>query len=156
MLSSAFRLHKSRKIYRSAYRFYLKKRAKLNELHRTELEQKLAALQQAIQNRDPNQATEQAQHLDQFLRSYHPKTVLNQAKELLFALIFAIIVAFIIRQVWFELYEVPTGSMRPTIEELDRLVVSKTTFGINLPFRDDLLFLSQNMCVEEESLSLRY
>ncbi len=36
---------------------------------------------------------------------------------------------------WFELYEIPTGSMRPTFKEQDRLSVSKTDFGINIPLK---------------------
>jgi len=34
---------------------------------------------------------------------------------------------------WFEFYEIPTGSMRPTFAEQDRLVVSKDQFGLNIP-----------------------
>ncbi len=68
----------------------------------------------------------------------------DQAREVVCALAFAIVVAFFIRQFWFELYEVPTGSMRPTVEELDRMVVSKTTFGINLPFQKRPLLYSDD------------
>ncbi|MEG0037283.1 MAG: signal peptidase I [Victivallaceae bacterium] len=65
-------------------------------------------------------------------------------KELIKTVLFAFAVAFLIRQFWFELYEVPTGSMRPTIREQDRIVVSKTTFGLRLPFSNKPFFFSEN------------
>ena len=44
-------------------------------------------------------------------------------------------VAGIVRQMWFEHYEVPTGSMRPTLHELDHLVATKDSFSLNVPFQ---------------------
>ena len=38
-----------------------------------------------------------------------------------------------IRQTCFEPMEIPTGSMRPTFRESDRLIITKTQFGINIP-----------------------
>ncbi|MBS0654395.1 MAG: signal peptidase I, partial [Verrucomicrobia bacterium] len=38
------------------------------------------------------------------------------------------------RQVWFEPYEIPTGSMRPTFKEKDGVFALKNIFGINIPF----------------------
>lgn len=40
---------------------------------------------------------------------------------------------FVIRHTWFELYQIPTGSMRPTFREGDHLLVNQTAFGINIP-----------------------
>lgn len=63
------------------------------------------------------------------------KSFLEHVKELFIAIIFAVIVAAFVRQMWFELYEIPTGSMRPTFKEHDRVLVSKTAYGINTPFQ---------------------
>lgn len=57
--------------------------------------------------------------------------------DLIGALLIALVVATIVRQTWFELYEIPTGSMRPSFREQDRLTVSKTNFGINIPLMTD-------------------
>ncbi len=46
---------------------------------------------------------------------------------------------------WFELYEIPTGSMRPTFKEKDRLIVSKTDFGINVPFSPSHLYFDPDL-----------
>ncbi|OGN62981.1 MAG: signal peptidase I, partial [Chlamydiae bacterium RIFCSPHIGHO2_12_FULL_49_11] len=56
-----------------------------------------------------------------------------------------IVVALIIRQTWFELYEIPSGSMRPTLKENDRLAVSKTTFGLNIPMKPKHLFFDEKL-----------
>ncbi len=61
------------------------------------------------------------------------------------SLLFAAIGALLIRSAWFELYHVPTGSMRPTIHELDRLVVSKTAFGLNRPLGSTPLFFDPHL-----------
>lgn len=49
------------------------------------------------------------------------------------ALIVALVLAIVIRTMWFELYSIPTGSMRPTLEEQNRLIVSKISYGLNVP-----------------------
>lgn len=67
--------------------------------------------------------------------SKRKKSFLEHVKELFIAIIFAVIVAAFVRQMWFELYEIPTGSMRPTFKEHDRVLVSKTAYGINTPFQ---------------------
>lgn len=54
--------------------------------------------------------------------------------EFIFTLAAALLIAGVIRQTWFELYEIPTGSMRSTFKEQDRVLVSKSAFGLNTPF----------------------
>lgn len=56
-------------------------------------------------------------------------------RDFIFALVFALIVAVLVRSMWFDPYTIPTGSMRPTLKEKDSLVVSKTDFGINVPLK---------------------
>ncbi len=60
-------------------------------------------------------------------------------KELILTLVIALAIAGVCRQSWFELYEIPTGSMRPTFKEGDDVLVSKSAFGINIPFKTDHL-----------------
>jgi signal peptidase I len=59
--------------------------------------------------------------------------------------ILALAAALVIRQMWFELYKVPTGSMRPTIKELDHLTVSKLNFSLNIPFKPDHFYFDPNL-----------
>lgn len=64
----------------------------------------------------------------------------NKSKELFDALVYAAIVAFIIKIFLFEAYRIPTGSMEKTLLVGDFLLVTKFTYGAttprNVPFTD--------------------
>lgn len=55
-------------------------------------------------------------------------------KEVMSVLVLGFLILVVNRQVVFEHQQIPTGSMRPTFFEMDRLIISKTAFGINNPF----------------------
>lgn len=137
-----FQLRRARRLLKSAAAIYHKKGQKLSEHQRSRFETLLHELDESLLQKDKIKAKKLSKDLETFLKANFKKSNLDHFKEFLFALVFAIVIAFAIRQCWFELYEVPTGSMRPTIKELDRLVVSKTTFGINLPFQKNLILFS--------------
>jgi signal peptidase I len=139
-----YSLRKCRRILRNGFKLYQKKRGALTESEQGRFETDLRALDQAVLNKNKEAANTQAQRIEAFITERFPKKLFDHARELAVALAFAIVVAFLIRQFWFELYEVPTGSMRPTVMELDRMVVSKTTFGINAPFRKRPLLFGED------------
>ncbi|HSX04202.1 MAG TPA: S26 family signal peptidase [Rhabdochlamydiaceae bacterium] len=127
-------LRKSKKILFHTYELFKRKRKKLPAHEVNEMEQTLNALQLAIMEKNREKASEEAKKCERFCRTYLKKGPFENVRDLVLALAFALIVALLIRQTWFELYEIPSGSMRPTFKEKDRLVVSKTDFGINFPF----------------------
>lgn len=129
-----YSLRRSRRILRTSYRTYLRKKNKLSASEQRQFETDLKALDQAVLSGNKEEASKYAKNVDTFVKTHFKKSLFDHLREIAYALAFAVIVAFFIRQFWFELYEVPTGSMRPTVEELDRMVVSKTTFGIHFPF----------------------
>jgi signal peptidase I len=137
----SYPLRKCRRILSNGFKLFQKKKEHLSESDQKQLESDLKALDQALLNKNREEASIHARSVDTFIKSHFPKTVFDHLRETAYALAFAIVVVILIKQFWFLLYEVPTGSMRPTIEELDRMVVSNTTFGINFPFkRKPLLF----------------
>lgn len=136
------RLRRQRRLLKYAVRLYHKKGNRLSLRDKEEFATLLEKLDYAILQKDRSEAKRLATQVDRFQKAHFRKSLFDHLQEFVFAVVFAIIIAFAIRQVWFELYEVPTGSMRPTIEELDRLVVSKTTFGINPPFQNNLFLFS--------------
>ncbi|MBS0623277.1 MAG: signal peptidase I [Verrucomicrobia bacterium] len=142
MLRKLYSIRKSRKILHSYFTLFKRKQKQLSSLQHEKFESQLRALDAAVLANQRQQASDLAKKLESFCKSECLRNRADLAREVCWALVFAIVVAFIIRQFWFELYEVPTGSMRPTIQELDRLAVSKTTFGIHLPFQNKLLFYS--------------
>lgn len=133
---------KCRKILRYGHRLLTRKKEKLTDSEQRGFEADLRLLDEALLSGKKEEAVTYAKRVESFIKQHFPKSTFDHVKEIFFALAFAIIVAFCIRQFWFELYEVPTGSMRPTVAELDRLVVSKTTFGINFPFHKKPILFS--------------
>lgn len=50
------------------------------------------------------------------------------------SLIIAIILALVVRAFFVQAFKIPTGSMRPTLMEGDRILVNKVLYGIKIPF----------------------
>lgn len=139
-----YRFSKCRRLLKQGVDLYEKKRNRLSEHDLKEFERFLEGLDQALIRKDRAECKRLAPQLESFIHKHFPKSSIKKFTEGVFALVVAIAIAFLIREMWFELYEVPTGSMRPTIEEKDRMVVSKTTFGIHLPFTKDLQFFNED------------
>lgn len=140
-----YSLRQSRHILHSCYGRYKKRAKHLPPEALADVESNLAILDQAVINGDAATADPVAHHLEAFEQQYFKKTYLEYAKELVFALIFALIIATVVRQMWFELYEIPTGSMRPTFKEEDHLTVSKLAFGINFPLKTEHLYFDPDL-----------
>lgn len=74
------------------------------------------------------------------------KGPMRRLAEWMLGLMVALAAAVVIRQMWFELFQVPTGSMRPTIREGDNLLMTKDAFGINIPLsRGHLIFNEKDL-----------
>lgn len=138
---STYSIRKCRRILRHGFKIFQHKKERLPLSQQKLFEADLRNLERAVLNEEREEADDLARKVEALIKEHFPKSLFDHLRELVYALAFAIVVAFLIRQFWFELYEVPTGSMRPTVGELDRMVVSKTPFGINVPFiKKPLLF----------------
>lgn len=140
-----YSLNKSRRILHTSYQWFKKKENTLLPIQASLLETDLRALENAITNKDRAQADTLAKKVELFVKQHTKKSIPLFLGEMIVALVFALVVATIVRQVWFELYEIPTGSMRPSLEEQDRLLVSKTTFGINIPLQTKQFYFDPNL-----------
>jgi len=107
-----------------------------------EFEGYLEALDTCIKEKNLVAAKAACLELTSFLQTHGKKTIWDHCKEFFFAIIIALCVAGVVRQVWFELYEIPTGSMRPTFREEDRVLAMKNAFGINVPFQTSHLYFN--------------
>ncbi|MBX6687573.1 signal peptidase I [Chlamydia gallinacea] len=132
-MKQQYSLNKSRQILHSTYKLLKSKKVACHPNAKKEGKILLEQLEEAIFQKDRELASQLAKRAQQFQKTY-PSSLVKKIWEFTKAIFFAAILAFCIRQFWFELYEVPTGSMRPTILEQDRLIVSKTTFGLHFPF----------------------
>ncbi|MEM7175736.1 MAG: signal peptidase I [Chlamydiota bacterium] len=132
-----YSLRKSKTLFFQFLRLYRKKRRRLAPEVGFEIKTTLCALQKALLANDRARAETAAIQAQQLAKHHLKKTIFEYIRDSAFALGFALIVAVLIRSLWFEFFKIPTGSMRPTFQEKDHLVVSKTAFGINIPLLAD-------------------
>lgn len=138
-------LGKAHHILKQTYRWYKRKGKSLSLPLMKELETDMQACDAAILSQDRETASNLALKLEEFSSTHFKKTPLDYTKEILIALVLALAIATLVRQVWFELYEIPTGSMRPTFKEQDHLTVTKTAFGINFPLQTNHIYFDPDL-----------
>ena len=143
--SLPYKLRKSKSLFYHILRSYNRKKKVLSLSIQENLRDLLIELQDAIREKNREKASELAIRLETLSEVHLKKTPYYQIKDFIFALVFALCLAVIIRSVWFEFYEIPTGSMRPTLKEKDHLAVSKTAFGINIPLTTKHLYFNPDL-----------
>ncbi|MEW5914662.1 MAG: signal peptidase I [Thermodesulfobacteriota bacterium] len=74
-----------------------------------------------------------------FIRRREEKKKKSLVREYLEALIWAVVLALIIRTWGVQAFKIPSGSMEPTLLVGDHLLVSKSSYGIKLPFTDQVI-----------------
>ena len=131
---TTYSLTKSHRILRQTYKSFRKYCKGLTSEQTQEVQDLLKNCQQAFEEKNRKEASQYAKNLEKFAKKNFKKKPWEHLRELVFAIVFALVVAAVVRQMWFEHYEVPTGSMRPTLEELDHLIVNKDVFSLNVPF----------------------
>lgn len=148
-------LRKYKKVLIDAYKRY-KRREKyrrdksLSDTAKRSFEESFSELQNALLNKDKKSAKRAAWQLDEKVKREMPKSIFEKFLDFVGAIVFALVVAIVVRLMWFELYEIPTGSMRPTFKESDHLIVSKTSFGINIPFTTQHILFYPDLCKRNE------
>lgn len=140
-----YSLHKSRSILKWGYSRYKKKHFTLAPAQKAHIETLLENLDQAILKRDKPGASRLAQQLENEGHDFLKKSIFDHIWELAVIIVVAVFIATLLRQMVFEAYEIPTGSMRPTFREQDNVLVSKTTFGINMPFATDHIYFDPSL-----------
>lgn len=140
-----FQLRKIKKFLFAAHHRFQKVERKLEPPIQTEIKTRLLELQEAILSKNTDRCKLLTTSIQSLYKQYLKKSLFEQLRDFIFGIGVALCVAILIRQVWFELYEIPTGSMRPTFKEQDRLSVSKTDFGINYPLRPGHFYFNPDL-----------
>lgn len=130
-----YSLKKSTHILFQAVSRYKTRKKYLSAAAKDELRGVMTHLQNALLAKDQSAAALSAQNLERLYQIHLKKSPGAAFVSSLFSLAVALLIAVIIRGAWFELYVIPSGSMRPTLREQDMLTVSKTRFGINIPLQ---------------------
>lgn len=140
-----YSLHKARNNLYWTYSWLQKKKKLLTEPQKTQLEVDLRKLEAAIASKDVTEANRLSEKVKAFTSTRFKRTYTAYGFEIVIAIILAFTIAIVIRQMWFELYEIPTGSMRPSFREQDHLTVSKTQFGLNVPLATEHFYFDPNL-----------
>ena len=64
----------------------------------------------------------------------NPRPQKSALREYVESLLLAILLALVVRTFFVQAFKIPTGSMRPTLMEGDRILVNKVVYGIPIPF----------------------
>ena len=136
----SFSLKKYRTRFLDVYWNFQKKKSLIKHEDRLEMEGLLKRLQTFLIDKDLDSAKTTYQQVRSTEERIFPRSAHYRWLKSFFSNAFFIGVIILLRQTWFEPFQIPTGSMRPTLKELDRLVVSKNQFGINVPLTPDHFF----------------
>lgn len=124
---------KAKRTLRAGCALYEKK--KISSSEEEALGKALLSLETALERGERSTIQEAAHAVDFFLEKGRPPKWRILLKETAWAVIFAFAIIAGVRQMCFEPMEIPSGSMRPTYREGDRLIVSKSSYGINIPLK---------------------
>ncbi len=143
--SSPYSLRRCRQILKNVYARFCSCKKMLSSSVEKKIHEHLLALDDALLQKNREEADKQARILEELQKEHLPKSLISSVKDVVVAISVAFFIAILIRKIWFEPYEIPSGSMRPTFLEQDHLTVSKTTFGINFPFQTKHLYFDPDL-----------
>lgn len=127
------------------YSLYRKKEATLSICDKEKIESSMRQLQGTLSSKDKMAGSKAYYALQSLSKEYLKKPRWASCIEYIGAFFMALFIAIAARGLWFELYQIPTGSMRPTFCEEDRVIVSKTAFGINMPLMAKHLYFDPDL-----------
>jgi signal peptidase I len=135
MLKILFLRHQAKKLFFQSLKLAKKQQALFSIEKKAMIKQRLESFQDLFLNFPLKLTKLEIHEFKKFKKQELDLKGLKKFNHAVFTTALALIAALLIRQMWFELYKVPTGSMRPTIKELDHLTVSKLNFSLNVPFQ---------------------
>lgn len=127
-------LSRGRRVFFSLRSAFLKKKSRLQAEEIQTVVNCLEMLRNALQVKDVGGVAQYTEVAIGLLKGSLSRSASEKTWGFLVSVTVALFIAFVFRQMVFELYEIPTGSMRPTFKEGDRVIASKTSYGINVPF----------------------
>jgi signal peptidase I len=127
-------LKKARKYMKEAARILKYRGSRLDADARKNCENAVQELRKAIAANDKAAVTATTETLTATFKPY--ESILQKAtiREYVESMGFAIFVALLVRSFAFEAFQIPTGSMIPTLRISDHLFVNKYVFGLRIPF----------------------
>lgn len=143
-LAQSRKLAKSKKIADQIKDLLIRKRKKIAPDLFEQFKSELISLQETINQKESLKAYQLSKTLLQKSKRQIKKNIFDFFNEWVVGLGLTLLVVALINQMWFQHYQIPSGSMRPTLLEKDRLIATKTCFGINFPFKEDHLYFNSD------------
>jgi signal peptidase I len=109
------------------------------EAARAELDEKIKAVETASAGTDLDALREALSALDEKMEKHLAFARKSTVREYAESIGVAVAIAFFLRAFVVEAFQIPSGSMIPTLEVGDHIFVSKFSYGISLPFTDKRL-----------------
>jgi signal peptidase I len=125
---------KPKSLVKEAQHLLRKKGHRLEDNARNEVEWAITTLEDKNKTGTPEEVLAAKEVLYEAIIKNLPRRAADTIAEFIRALVTAIIIALVIRQFVIEPFEIPTGSMIPTLKIYDKILVSKFTYGLNIPF----------------------
>ena len=133
-------LRKSRRTFHHVRELLIKKKAQASDEVFSNIKNLLADLKEAIDQKESQKAHTISTELLEKSKAHFKKSPFDYFNEWVMGLGFTLLTVTLINQLWFQHYQIPSGSMRPTLLEKDRVIATKTCFGINFPFKQSHLY----------------
>jgi signal peptidase I len=99
-----------------------------------EVEERIAELERAISRGAKKQVEKAAAALRKAVARHIPRTKREVIGEWVYSLGAAVLIALVIRHFAVEPFKIPSGSMIPTLEIGDKILVNKFIYGLRIPF----------------------
>ncbi len=144
-IANLYTLRKSKRVLWQIHKLYKRKEKSMDPPSKERIQSYLTSLQTAILQKDAEISSRIAKQCEEAARKFMPKSSFDKMRDFTSAILFALCIAIVIRQMWFEFYTIPTGSMRPTLKENDYLVVSKSDYGLNVPLQTSHFYFDPSL-----------
>ncbi len=122
----------------------LSSRHKLSDERRAELDASAKALADALTAKSAEQTVKALQAYDAMLTKHLGHARKGTVREYTEAIVFAVLVAVVIRTFVVEAFKIPSPSMYPTLNVGDNIFVNKFIYGPLIPFTNRRLFQGRN------------
>jgi len=140
-----FSIRHSKKILRKIASLYKRKRKNLSTQTQKEFEDTFLNIGSSINNNQKEQCSNLVHKLMDLADKHLKQTNFQKFVEYTFGILVALVIAIVIRQMWFEFYNIPSGSMRPTFKEKDYVFVAKNDFSLNVPLNNKHFYFNEKL-----------
>ena len=119
--------------------------SKINPGSAAVVRQKIGSLEAALAEGNTKDIIIETAALESASHDYLSKFAKSKLRQNIEALIFAVVLALLIRTFIFQPFKIPSGSMIPTLLVGDHLLVNKFIYGTKIPFTDSVVFPIRNI-----------